>query len=222
MILWVVLLCLVVAISFVLATQSMRDFTQVPKAEEYGLFLIRSIQGFNPAFLNSIRIGLLESKTIISFERLFKGKKSALVVFGPKRLVLNHQKSLDLLELEDYTNVDVENISAWEVGLKKDAKLTQKLFTNLPHFLENEQFWWQMVFSSLFKPQITAVVVATDSTKKHSLTQALQNFAPEKIQKLPKAFSNAQLLDSYQKRSFKKEDRNQNLSFEEILHLLLI
>src|SRR5688572_3161726 len=128
MILWVVLFVLVVAISFVLAAQSMRDFSEVPAKEaEYGLFLIRNTVALTPAVLDSIKNELLESKTIISFERLFKGGKSALVAFGPRELLLNHQSALDLLELEDYTqNVEVEHISAWEVVVKKDAKFEAK------------------------------------------------------------------------------------------------
>lgn len=229
MILWVVLLCLVVAISFVLATQSMRDFTQVPKAGDYSLFLVRNTRGLDSTFLNLLSSDLLASKAIISFERLFKGRKSALVVFGPSRLILNYKTTLDLLELEDYTNVHPENISTWEVGVKNSGQQAPegtidsgKVFSGMPHLSETEQFWWQVIISSTFKPQITAIVVASDPTRKHALTLNLHNLAPQLIYKLPKVFSDSQLFDFYQKRSFRKENKNNPLSFNGILQLLLI
>lgn len=224
MILWVILFALVVLISFILAIQSMRDFAELPSKDgDYGLFLIRNIGGLNAQVLDSIRSRLLRSGSIISFERLFKGKKSALAVFGGGKLLLNYQDSLNLLELEDYTNVNAEHISAWEAGIKGNGKLNERILAKIPqHFLESEQFWWQITLSGAFNPQITAVVASQDTGKKHSLAHTLQNLAPEQITKLPKAFSNAQLLDFYQKRSFRKDKKNPNLSSEQILQLLLI
>src|SRR3989338_11196841 len=100
MILWVVLFVLVVTISFVLAAKSMRDFTEVAhKGEEYSLFLIRQNTGLNVQLLNSIHDNLLSSGSIISFERLVKGQKSALAVFGPKKLLMSYKDFLNLLEL---------------------------------------------------------------------------------------------------------------------------
>ena len=228
MILWVVLFVLIVAISFVLAARSMRDFTEIPnKDEEYSLFLIRQPQKLNTKLLESIHNDLAHSKSIISFERLFKGNKSALVVFGPKKLLVTQQNLLDLLELEDYTNINVENISAWEVGIKNNRSLdfprdAQKILTNLPQLLENDQFWWQLVISSEFRVQIRTVVVSDNQTRRDSLTQALQALAPETIIKLPKAFSNTQLLDFYKIRSFTKDSKNPTLISEEILQMLSI
>jgi hypothetical protein len=222
MILWVVLFALVVAISFILAAQSMRDYSEDPeKDRNYSLFLIRNTQGLTPSVLSSIRNELSESKAIISFERLLKGRKSALVIFGPRDLVLNHKTSLDLLELEDYTNVSVEEISAWEAGIKKDTKITQKLFQNIPNLLENEQFWFQAILPSTLKPQLTGVFISTDESRRHTVTPALQNLSHE-VHKLPKAFSNAQLLEFYQKRSYRRDNKNHHLKEEEILQLLLI
>lgn len=221
MILWVILFVLVVAISFILAVRSMRDFTEIPQGQdEYSLFLIRKSHQLDGQLFNSIRQQLLLHNTFISFERLFKGKKSALVVFGPRKLLLNYKDILDLLELEDYTNVDIEHFFAWEVGIKKGAQLTQKLFTHLPHFLEKEEFWWQVILSASFKAQITAILVSEDATRRNQLVQNLQNLAPDRIIKLPKAFSNTQILDFYKKRSFRKDSHHPVLTSEATLHLL--
>lgn len=230
MILWFVLFILVVAVSFVLAAKSMRDFTEISTSnEEYSLFLIRKAERLNVELLNSIHNSLLRTNSIISFEKLFKGKNSAMVVFGPGKLLMAYKDLLDLLELEDYTNVNVEEIFTWEVGIKNNGQRApegevdngQKMFGNLPQLLETEQFWWQVIFSGDQKAQITAVVISTDAKNRNSLTNNLQLLAPERLIKLPKAFSNAQLLDFYQKRSLRKDNKNPNLSFEQILQLLL-
>ncbi len=223
MILWVILFVLIVVISFILAARSMRDFTETQtQGEEYSLFLIRNTNKLNRELFSLFRNDLLHSGSFISFEKLFKGKKSALVVFGPRKLLINYKDTLSLLELEDYTNVNVEQISAWEVGLKNTAEIDngQKLFEGLPPMLETEHFWWQMILPASFKPQIRAVLVSPDQLSRNNLTNVLQTLKPHRIPKLPKAFSNIQLLEFYQKRSYRKDNKNPVISSEEILQLL--
>jgi hypothetical protein len=217
MILWVALFILVVAISFVLAVQSMRDFSEVPdKIREYSLFLVRNTAGLNKELISSL-VKELKPGAFISLERLFKGTKSALVVFGPKSLLVHH-RALDLLELEEYSKVEAEHIFAWEVGVK-NTDGTQ-LFKNMPQLHNHEQFWWQVIISSEFIPQITAVVFGPDIDRRHGLAHHLQNIEKEHVFKLPKAFSNAQLLEFYQKRSLRKDFKNPKLSAEKILRLI--
>lgn len=227
MILWIVLFVLVVAISFVLALASMRDFIEAPQKEkEYSVFLIRKIGGLNVEFLNSISRDLSKSGLMISLERLFKGKKSALVIFGPRQYLLSYQHSLNLLELEDYTNVSVQNVAAWEIGIKKNGQWTMddgQLFSNLPVLLESEQFWWQIILSvsksKSFQGNLRAVLVSADQSRRRDLQHALQNLSPGLV-KLPKAFSNTQLLDFYQKRSFSKSQKL-GIQDKDILSLVL-
>lgn len=212
MILWVVLFLLVVAISFVLAVKSMKDFTDIPSnaSAEYGLFLIRKIQGFDATLLSRLNEKLLESSSILSIERLFKGKKSALVVYGPRKLLLNLNHVLDLLELEDYTDVNVGLVSAWEIGIKDSSYewvRVQNIFASLPQFLDSEQFWWQLILNGSLNLQITAVLISATGQRRTSLTQSLQSLNPQVLIKLPKAFSNPQFLDFYQKRSLRVFDK---------------
>lgn len=232
MILWIVLFVLVVAISFVLALNSMRDFQEEISGsieEDYGLFLIRHSRGLNRQLLERIHDDLSESGLNISFERLFKGKKSALVVFGSRKLLTKYQDSLNLLELEDYTNVNAEMVNAWEVGIKEDGgwKVEDgKVLSRLSQFLETEQFWWQLILwvdnpsTKLFQSQIRAVVLSDDPTKRKNITQALQNLPKDWFFKLPKAFSNAQIIDFYRKRSFTKMSQNPALNSEQVLQYL--
>lgn len=212
MILWVILFLLVVAISFVLAVKSMKDFTDIPAyaSAEYGLFLIRKIQAVNADFLNHLNGRLLESGSIVSIERLFKGKKSALVVYGPRKLLLSLNHVLDLLELEDYTDVNVKQISAWEIGIKDSSYewvSGQNIFANLPQFLDSEQFWWQIILNGSFNLQITAVLISAIEQRRIDLAEKLQSLDPQVLIKLPKVFSNPQFLDFYKKRSLRMFDK---------------
>lgn len=228
MILWFVLFALVVAISFVLAAKSMRDFTEIPPAnQQYGLFLIRKMAGLSGQFIDSLHDDSLQTGLNIAFERLFKGNRCALVVFGPRKPLLKYQDSLDLLELEDYTNVSSEDTFVWEIGIKSTGE-GQKVFDNLPQFLETEQFWWQLVLwagksAPQFHTQIRAVLISADLERRKDLTQKLQSVLSDKLIKLPKAFSNTQMLDFYKKRSFQKNaQKNPQLNSEEILQLIVI
>lgn len=166
MILWIVLFILVVALSYVLALKSMKDFVQTP--EEGSLYLIRNRHKLSEA-LHFIAAKLQTSNLSISFEKLIKGKKAALVVYGPKQILEKLIPVLDLLELEDYT--------------KKD----------------DEQIWIQLILWGDLNAQIRCILVSTKSS----------------------GFSNAQLLDNYQKRSFQKGEKQQSLTIDQVKHFLL-
>ena len=133
MILWIVLFVLVVSISYVLAAKSMRDFTHIPDSQkEYGLYLIRNPSALNKHFLDSLIDYLVKSGAYISFERLFKGNKSTLVIFGPKILLAKYDDILNILELEDYTDVEIEHITAWEAGVKNNGQQLPQREMDLP------------------------------------------------------------------------------------------
>lgn len=227
MILWIVLFILVLAISFILALKSMKDFQEIPSqsGQNYSLFLIRNNEGVNQQFFNLLYADLLESNSSVSFERLFKGKKSALVVYGPSNLLNKYKQTLNLLELEDYTNVNIDKTSAWEMGIKK---IEARILQNLPELSETDQFWWQVVTwikkdkADSFQTQIRAVVYTNDQARNKDLTQTLQNLSIDQLVKTPKAFSNPQLMDFYKKRSFSKLGKNPVLKWEQIHQLIAL
>lgn len=237
MILWILLFVGVVILSFLLALQSMRDYQEIPPRSRYGLFLIRNPRALTAGVLNHLAQDFLETNQLISFERLFKGNKSTLLIFGPREL-FNLYDMLELLELEDYTDVNWERISAWEVGVKEGkgesldfardkSEKGKGIFENLSGLQEEEHFWWQLVLSGSFKPErcffeIRAVLLSDDIQRKKLLTEELQNLAPGNLFTLPKAFSNQQLLDFYQKRSLKRDNKNPSLKPEEVLNLISI
>lgn len=231
MILWLILFFLIIAISFVLAFLSMRDFQEVPPGKgEYGLFLIRKPRELNLDVLNLIHTYILDEGLIISLERLFKGKKSTLVIFGPKKL-LETLRQLDLLELEDYTEVNRENLSVWEIGVRsrKGISLPVKSFFNdLPGFDAEEQFFWQLVLQArkdnlkLFQSQIRAVVYSSDHKRRKDLTLAIQNLDLGTLTKVPKPFTQNQIMDFYQQRSLVRDSNNPDLTTLEVLKLSLL
>ena len=206
MILWFVLFGLVVLISFVLALLSMREYHEIPKESDYGLFLIRKPTELTGKFLDSIQ-RILDSK-VLSIERLIKGDQSVLVMFGPRSLLLENKDLLDLVELEDYTRIGSRNVSCYEVGN------SEKMFTNLPKLLHSEQFWCQFLLSSkadgVYFCQ-TRIAVVADTERRRVIT--------EKFLKIPKTFSNEQMLDFYKKRIFRNDSGNASLKSSEMAEL---
>ena len=222
MILWVLLFVLIVAISFVLALKSMVDFHEIPvsSGEDYGLFLIRRPHELTEELLQSIHSNLLASSLIISFERLIKGNKAALVVYGPEKILTNYKHALELVELEDYTNISKDQFALWEVAVKSVGK------PDFPPISADDQIWWQLILSAkernFFHPHIRLVVVSGDRQRRENLKIALQNLSPDKFIKLPKAFSDSQLLDFYKKRGFRKDIKNRNLNLTDVVGLLRV
>lgn len=218
MILWIVLFCLVLALSFVLAARSMRDFQEFPVLGDYSLFLIKNPKNLTTQVLSSIT-NLLKSGQILSFERLFKGGRGALVVLGPKELISRYN-TLDLLELEDYTKANMQPFSICQVGIN-NSENQEKIPVKLPLLESNEQFWWQLILASHFKVQIKAVLSSLDEVKRASLADVLQNLAPGRLFMLPKVLSDSQILKAYQKRIF-LGDKKLSLNAEKVLQLLFI
>lgn len=225
MILWIGLFVLVLAISFVLALKSMKDYQEIPifSREDFSLFLIRNYQGLNEQMLSMLYEDLIQSGLNISFERLFKGKESAIVIFGSSQILRKYKDTLNLLELEDYTNIELGNISSWEMGFKEGG---EALFTKIPELKDSEQIWWQLLLwvnkdkVNSFQSHIRVAVISNDKYRRKELAQGLQKISPEYLYKLPKAFSDTQIIDFYKKRSFPSRSKNKSLTSSQILKLI--
>src|SRR3989344_2549312 len=157
MIMWLLLFVLIVIISFLLAYQSMKDFPERgQEGLEHGLYLIRNPRNLTSGVLEQIHRTSLRDHFVISLERLFKGSKSALVIYGPKQ-VLGEFTQLSLLELEEYTDAAGDKATSWEVGTKDQMALhisVPRPWDNKPLLDEPEQFWWQIVL----KPQVKGLL----------------------------------------------------------------
>ncbi len=235
MIFWFILFFLIIAISFLLAYQSMRDFQENPRLfkTEYALYLLRNPRALDEGLIKRLYEDMEKDGFIVSIERLFRGLESALVIYGPSRTLGKYASDLALLELEDYTNMEVAHVQAWEIGFKSQGQSYQKLFQNLPALNKDEQFWWQLVIQpkpplfpgkesdqKYFYTQIRAVLVSADEGRKQKLSQELQNLAEGFLVKLPKPFTSSQILEFYRQRALGVGKKGEVVSAEEILKLI--
>lgn len=235
MIIWLMLFLLIIGISFILALRSMKDYQEIPKDSkvEYGLFLIRQTENFDASILDSIGKLILEGSLIISLERLFKGKKVALTIFGPKNILDKFREGLNLLELEDYTlDLDSKNVSIWEVGVKGAVKPNldspNNIFKSLSELGDEDQFFWQVVLGAKkvkdnlsFQTQIRAVVYCQDPVRK-KITPILQEGKFGELTKVPKPFSTEQMMAFYHLRVLSKDSNGPILDSEGIIRLLKV
>lgn len=226
MIFWIILFAVVVFISFLLALRSMADFEESPteKKHLYGLYLIRNSQSLNESILDSIHELILKDGLLLSLERLIKGGESALVIFGPQEILQSFSEVLNLLELEDYTNVDPAILQAWEIGVRKQEKIRSidSFFKSLPRLLENEQLWWQLVLKAENYPDKDKFFQGQIRLITSSILPELKNPSAAGLTKIPKPFTKEQMIGFYQKRSFIKSKFNPLLESKAILKLLAL
>lgn len=229
MILWLALFLLVIAVSFILALQSMRDYQNIPQQSkaEYGLFLIRQTEKFSSKALDSIREILREdANLIVSIERLFRGSEAALTIFGPKKILDKFASEFSLLELEDYTqNLESQHISVWEVGVIDAGQFKSgsldNIFDNLPVLESEEQFFWQVVIGR-DQTQIRAAIYSRDPARRQTLAPYFQNLASGQLIKIPKPFSSEQMITFYRLRSLGRDSKLPVLDSEGVIRLLRV
>lgn len=225
-VLWIALFLLVVGISFVLAYQSMRNYSEIPgeSKEEYGLFLIRQIDYFDASILGSIRELLAGKDLIVSIERLFKGSQVALAIYGPRVVLDQFVGSLNLLELEDYTQgLTVQDISVWEVGVRFRSRLSEEdigsISQALPKLETEDQFFWQVVVGK-DQIQIRAALFCQDSDRRKTLLSELQNSKLGKLIKIPRPYTGEQMWEFYRQRVLSKDSRGPILDTAGLIRLL--
>lgn len=216
---FIIIFLIIIIISFFLAFASMKDFQEIPEVEKNSLYLIQNPQALTLNLINELKSRL--KSEIISLERLFKGTKSALVVFGPKK-VLEQFSNLNLLELEDYTNLKSSK-SAWEMATKTgNLEDVNGVFDNLPALNTNEQFWFQLVLQP--KDQnwgglIRSVVSSETEDRVKKLAQDLQTLSV--LVKVPRPLTSDQIYQNYLKRAHTTSlQKPLHLTSEQILRLL--
>ena len=201
----------------------MTDFEIKPNSKvEYGLFLIKNIQNLTPQTLTPLFSELVESHLLISFERLFKGHQGVLAVYGPKSILLKYQLQFNFLELQDYTNIDLSQISIWEVDVR-DIKNFREKFPNL---LPNEQIWFQIILRvgkkdlSFLPTRVRVVLTSDNQDRLKQITAEFQENYKQILPKIPKPYSKLQVFEFYVKRSFIKQGgKDINLKIEDLLNL---
>ncbi len=203
---WILFL-LIILISALLAFLSMKDFRQEPQQfnQDNGLFLIRKPFALSSKLFDYLHQSCRKLGLIISLERLFKGGESALVIYGPKNILLALAQSLDLIELEDYSQKDF-GILAWEMGVSGNTPFQKEsLFLDFPRLLSGEQVWYQIVLQAQkgrvkqFIAQIRVIILISDEHRKKMVSSTLHRRGS--LIKIPQKFSSLQIVDFYQKRS---------------------
>lgn len=215
MLIWFILFFLVVAIAFVLAYQSMGDYTEHPfsSGKPYSLYLIQNPQALTEELFLKLYEQSLSLGAVLSLERLFKGQKKALVIFGPASLIGPLSNTLGIVELEDYSESNIpENILAWEVSFKKDhlkeQVLNQSLLAELPELRPTEQFWWQLVLkpqknlAGSFQAALRAVFLTEDKKRVKELESTLFKIGSDSgLTMVPQVYSSSQMLSFYRQRT---------------------
>ncbi len=221
MIFWILLFILVVVISFLLAYLSMRNFQEAPTSQDkdYGLFLIRKTVNLTPSLLSDFHQKMLKENFILSFERLFKGNQSTLVIFAPRKLIQSYVVILDLVELEEYTNVDSAKTLVFQMGSKQKGQVgsLDNFFAEFPDLSADEFIWWQLILHAKKNGEFEILPRVAFSAKE----KAFQNLAGF-LHKIPRPFSNEQMFKFYQNRVFAKGAHNLHLEKEAVLKLILL
>jgi hypothetical protein len=226
----------------------MRDYQEAPSPKVLEIYLIQNPEAFDTHILNEIHTLTKNNKEIITVERLFKGEKSALLISGTKHILEKFKPALNLLELEDFTKVSEDQVSAWEIGVKnqipRPLSITN-IFGSLPKINEDEQFWWQLTLQSQskkngfitmleksllgkkpisddsFQCQIRAVVISADATRRQQLTEELESLGQGVITKIPRPLNSGQILSNYRKRAIIPADKYLiTLNSEEVMQLV--
>lgn len=93
----------------------MKDFYELPERSSYGVFLIRDPKSLNLQSL--IKLQTENQRLILSFERLFKGSKSALVLYAPRDIItkFSNFKPLELLDYSKNKGKSVNDSKSGEV-----------------------------------------------------------------------------------------------------------
>lgn len=136
MIFWIILFILVVAASLILAFQSLKESSPINPIyhpQNYGVFLIRQKPQLTEQFLQYL-YNICSFGEVVSIEKLFKGSESALIMHVSKSTVSRLANLIDLLELEDFTNIDQSQIAVY-TGQNLVAPILEK----------DEQFWVQVL-----------------------------------------------------------------------------
>lgn len=201
----------VMVVSFLLALRSMSGYQERPldSPSTYSLFLVGNPEAVKPELIEKLYGVALAGRQIISFERLFKGSKRALVIFGPVAILQPLMGELKLTELEDYSREVNGEVFAWEVG-KKDSHPSDitdfNLLKEVPRLQDKEELWWQIVLqpekNERFCVTVRAVFKTSEKGRVNQLEVELAKIGRDSgLAFLPQAYSSSQILNFYRERS---------------------
>ncbi|OGE25713.1 hypothetical protein A3C32_01240 [Candidatus Daviesbacteria bacterium RIFCSPHIGHO2_02_FULL_41_14] len=214
MVIWLLLFFIVILISFVLAIRSLRHYRENPArlGVTFSLYLIQNTSALTESLLEELNREVLEKRLVISFERLYKGDKKALIIYGPSLLLTNRVEKLGLLELEDYAIRTHLHTQALEIGVKANADFQATNFhlaVDRIGLQDQEQLWWQVIVQPQIKNKgeielnsLIRVVIHTQEVSRLAQIQGLLMSGLEEshLTRLPQTHSSKQILKFYKER----------------------
>lgn len=235
---WLLLFLAVLITSFLLALRSMRHYREKPSNLKgtFSLYLIQNMEGLTDQLLEELAGKIKEGRLLLSFERLYKGDKKALVVFGPTEVLTSVSSELGLLELEDYTQKSYPHSLAFEVGERASGSVQIENF-QLPveeiGLAEGEQIWWQVIAQPnsknnqelIFNSLIRVCIHATESQRVEHLKNRLLFYLQDaNLTRLPQTHTSQQILKFYRERAifnlFASKKEHLELSLNQLRKLL--
>lgn len=229
MTLWFVIVIIVLAVSFFLAMRSMSNYQYTPKtsSRSSSLFLIQAENVLTAEIMDQL-YGQLRATEIISLERLFKGSKRALVIYGPEEVIKQFLNTLQPLELEDYTSLSVQTgltQFAWVLTAKQGGgNKFDTTSISMPDLNTNEQIWFQIVTqkrSDVHQNAILRLVVSCEENRKTLLMDEVVKIINQAgIIRVPTALSHETVMTHFKDRAMPNNNGVTGLSKEGILKLL--
>jgi len=219
MLFWLILFLIIAALSFVLAKRSVKNAETKVKIpdEPRSLFLIHNPEAIDESLLAKIHQQLLEEKTVLSFERLYKGNESVLTIYGSQNLP-QLLPELNLLELEDYlvpkertfevkegNKINADQAFIWSVPIK--AGLGQGSLLNNLDLGSDEHFFFQLVLQAIpdkkdqtnqFKVTARALAATKNRMEKVALAKRLFTDLSQKLGTNQNLQPTPQSFDKYQ------------------------
>lgn len=249
MIIFILTLVFIGVISFILAWRSMGGFEEEPKnSKSYSMYWVKNISLFNSQTVHKLYDCVNSVHGVCSFERLFKGNQSALVLFAPSQIV-SCVPELELVEIEDYlqpihmkmssqpttTKIHVNTVLGWGVDITNQTnKTTGFIWQNMP-LEEGQQLFWQIVALPLksrkesrnapprFQVTLRCLVVDPKPQDRINLAKRIDAYLGQYlgVRKECTRLSTRAIFESFIKRSFfPKQVKPSLVDSLQIVHLL--
>jgi hypothetical protein len=236
MLIWILLFVAIAGTSFLLALRSMKSYREKPSyfTTAYALYLLQKPQNLSDDLLERIGSFNADEKLMLSFERLFKGGRSALVVFGPLNNLNQYRDELGLLELEEYSEKVQGEFKIIEFGLKPNsASSISEFHLNKDdlQLTDSEQIWCQLVARYQvgvgFRVILRVIIQCQNPLRLNELHHIIvQDYSKANLVPLPKPISSGKLIKHYQERAFSGwligSNESLALNATEIRRLLLV
>lgn len=186
MIVWIILLIIIGSIILSINT-FISHRRKIRRAANYSLFLIGNPTSLSLDLINQLYQRFNHSGFVLSFEKLSRGQKEALVIFAPGFLIRPFSLPLRLTEIEDYSHSllthleqPFSNLLALHLeplGMSKEL-LGQAIneYHQSISLLDDEQIWWQLVLkpenvSNQFQFNLRLIIDSQDHQKTQELYQ---------------------------------------------------